>query len=136
MEKSSRLKASSDFQRVRKEGLCWSHHLLVLCALRNNEDRSRFGFSVSRRIGGAVVRNRVKRLLREAIRPNLPGIEAGWDVVFIARSPISDARFQNVQQAVETLLRRACLLKSPGIFLRSVASPKRRSDERPGEPAE
>jgi ribonuclease P protein component len=121
MQKSSRLKASADFQRVRKEGLCWSQHLLVLCALRNSDDRSRFGLSVSRRIGGAVVRNRVKRLLREAIRPNLPLVSAGWDVVFIARSPISDARFQNVQQAVATLLRRACLLKAPGTSLRSNA---------------
>jgi ribonuclease P protein component len=59
------------------------------------------------------VRNRVKRLLREATRLKQGEITDRWDLVFIARSPISAARFSEVTQAVDNLLRRACLLKAP-----------------------
>ena len=59
------------------------------------------------------MRNRVKRLLREAVRLKQGELTDRWDLVFIARSPISAARFSEVTQAVDNLLRRACLLKAP-----------------------
>jgi ribonuclease P protein component len=62
------------------------------------------------------VRNRVKRLLREAARLKQEEIADRWDLVFIARAPISAARFSEVTQAVDNLLRRACLLKAPSSF--------------------
>jgi ribonuclease P protein component len=96
---------------VRTEGRSWAHPLLVLCALRNDLGYSRLGFSVSRRIGGAVVRNRAKRLMREATRLRQVMIADGWDVVIIARQPIREANFHQVDRAVEQLLRRARLLK-------------------------
>ena len=113
MEKRFRLRTNSDFGRVRKEGRSWSHPMVVLCALPNTLDHSRFGFSVSRHIGGAVVRNRVKRVMREAARACRGEVACGWDIILIARSPISTARFLEVKQAVESLLRRACLLRIP-----------------------
>ena len=98
------------FQKVRREGRSWSDALLVLCVLPNELACSRFGFSVSRKIGKAVQRNRVKRLIREAVRLRLKEIAKGWDVVFIARPPIQEADFHQVSRAVEDLLRRARLL--------------------------
>jgi len=105
------LRSNEEFQRVRREGRSWSHPLLVLCALPNDLGHSRFGFSVSHWVGKAVVRNRAKRLMREAARLRQGDIEAGWDIVFIARTPIREAGFKQVDQAVEQLLRRAGLLK-------------------------
>jgi ribonuclease P protein component len=96
---------------VRREGHSWAHPLLVLCALPNDLEHSRFGFSVSRWVGNAVVRNRAKRLMREATRLRQGDIEEGWDLVFIARNPIREASFKQVDQAVRQLLRRAGLLK-------------------------
>lgn len=61
-----------------------------------------------RRIGGAVVRNRAKRLLREAVRRE--GIRPGWDVMLVARSAIVGARLSDVQAAVHLMLKRAELL--------------------------
>jgi len=89
---------------------------LVLCALRNDLEYSRFGFSASKRVGGAVVRNRAKRLMREATRLRQAMIADSWDVVIIARQPMREANFCQVDQAIEQLLRRARLLKTAEDF--------------------
>jgi ribonuclease P protein component len=112
MEKRYRLKDNEQFQQVKKEGRSWSHPLLVLCVLPNGLDYSRFGFSVSKRVGKAVVRSRAKRLMREAARLRRSVISPGQDLVFIARSPIKDADFREVDRAVERLLRQAGLLSA------------------------
>jgi ribonuclease P protein component len=85
---------------------------LVLCALPNGLEHNRFGFSVSHWVGNAVVRNRAKRLMREATRLHLGDIKEGWDLVFIARNPMREASFGQVEQAVQQLLRRAGLLEA------------------------
>lgn len=97
---------------MRQEGRSWAHPLLILCALPNDLGYSRFGFSVSHWVGKAVVRNRAKRLMREATRLRQGDIKEGWDLIFIARTPIREANFKQVNQAVEQLLRRAGLLKT------------------------
>jgi len=112
MEKRFRLRKNSDFQRVYRKGHSWVHPLLVLYALRNDLGYSRFGFSASKQVGGAVVRNRARRLMREAIRLRQAMIADGWDMVIIARWPMGEANFHQVDQAVEQLLRRARLWKA------------------------
>lgn len=106
-----RLRKNTDFQRVRRQGQSWANKLLVLSIASNGLDHSRFGFSVSRRLGKAVVRNRVKRLMREAVRRQKERVSVGWDTVWIARRPIREADFSAVERAVEQLLRRARLLQ-------------------------
>ena len=81
----------------------------MLCALPNDLPYSRFGFTASRHVGKAVARNRARRLMREVVRLNLQRIEAGWDLVFIARAAIAKASFQEVEAACAALLRRAKL---------------------------
>jgi ribonuclease P protein component len=111
MHKKHRLRANTDFQRVRREGRTSVHPLLVLSVLPNGLEQSRFGFAVSRQIGKAVQRNRVRRRMRESIRMRVEKnqIAAGWDVVLIARSAVRDASFQEVDEAIGLLLGRAGL---------------------------
>ena len=82
--------------------------LVVLKAMPNGLGLSRYGFSVSGRVGKAVVRNKVKRLLREILR-HTP-LKPGWDIIFIARSKAADTKFVDFERSVHILLSRAGLL--------------------------
>jgi ribonuclease P protein component len=105
-----RLADSARFRQIRREGRSWVHPLLVLCALPNGRPYSRFGISVSRWVGKAVVRNRTKRRLREAIRALWRDVVPGWDMVFVVRPPLKGQLFGQVSAAVSEVLRRAGLL--------------------------
>jgi ribonuclease P protein component len=63
-------------------------------------------------VGGAVQRNRAKRLLRESMRLLLTNLQTGWDLVLIARQPLLSADFPQLQAALSQLAQRAHLLKS------------------------
>jgi len=109
MRKRYRLRTDAQFKRVRSVGRSWAQPLVVLYALPNGEGVNRVGFSVSKRIGKAVARNRAKRLMREAIRLRWDTIRPGYDLLLIARTPIAAATFAEVAAAVDHLLQRARL---------------------------
>lgn len=83
---------------------------MVLCYLAGEETTTRCGFSVSKRIGKAVARNRARRRMREAVRSMWDMIAPGWDLVWVARPNINEAAFPELQTACARLLRRAGLL--------------------------
>lgn len=111
MRRDQRLRKTKDFAAVRREGRSWPDRLLVLAARRNDLEVSRFGFSVGRRVGKAVVRNKVKRRLKEAVL--LTQVQQGWDIVLIARRDASSADFHRLKRSVTGLLRRAGVLAAP-----------------------
>ena len=79
-------------------------------AYRRPDDLLRAGFSVSKKVGKATVRNRVKRLMREGLRANLMQVKPGYDLIFTARPPAARATFGEIRQAIEELLMRGALL--------------------------
>lgn len=97
------------YELVYSKGSSWTSELLVMKALANDLTLSRYGFSVSGRVGKAVIRNRLKRLLREIL--NLTPLKPGWDIVFIARILASRASYWELKESVERLLLRAQLLE-------------------------
>jgi len=108
-----RLTRSIDFKRVRSQGKSYAHPLVVLVKLPSTEVNLRVGFSASRALGGAVQRNRAKRLLRELMRSFLPLLSSGWDLILVARNPLLAADFQDLHQALAGLLDRAGLVLHP-----------------------
>ena len=107
MERRLRLRRTSDVRRVYDQGRSWAHPFLVLIARPNGLDFSRVGVTASRKVGGAVARNRAKRLLREAARRLYPQLESGWDVMLVARAGILEVKEPQVEEALASLLRRA-----------------------------
>ena len=109
MERDRRIRHDFEFRRARHQGRCWSSDILVLCALRTGAPVTRFGFVVSKRLGNAVTRNKVKRRLREAARRLAPNLLPGYDVVVIARGPVASRAFTELAGTLGALTRRAHL---------------------------
>ena len=109
MQKELRLRKAQDFTLVYRLGHSWADDLLVLKALPMSAGGvSRFGFTVGKRMGNAVVRNTIKRRLREAVR-HTP-VKSGWDIILIARGQAGSADYHQLETSVRGLLRRAGLL--------------------------
>ena len=85
--------------------------MLVLNSRPNDTQASRFGFAVSRRLGNAVERNRIRRRLKAAIA--LADVRCGWDVVLVARQRSRHADYQALRGSIDQLLLRADLMGRP-----------------------
>jgi ribonuclease P protein component len=110
LPRAHRLRESRAFQAVYSRGRSWGDRLLALHVLPAPDDEIRVGVSVSKKIGGAVERNRVRRRLREVVRRRLGGLKRGCRLVLVARSEARHARFDELEAAVERLLSRADLI--------------------------
>ncbi|MBL8094146.1 MAG: ribonuclease P protein component [Anaerolineales bacterium] len=109
----NRLRSAVEIERVRREGRSYAHPLVVLItapALPEHATGSRAAVVAGRRIGGAVIRNRAKRLLREALRQEQ--LKPGWDLMLVARAAIVGARLVQVKAALHQLLQRSELAMS------------------------
>ena len=85
------LSRPGDFARLAEGGVARTHPLLVGRFVRTDLDQTRFGFATGKRLGGAVVRNRARRRIREVLRVMAPSFQPGWDVLIIARPAIVEA---------------------------------------------
>ena len=110
MKFSSALKLNHIFRRL----YATSGHAnayLVLYARRNHTNTNRVGVTVGKKLGHAVVRNRVRRRLREVYRLNEDRFLPGWDIVVVARSRCIKAEFGKLTQAYLSLAEKAGILR-------------------------
>lgn len=112
MKHTARLAGKKDFQRVFTDGKAWANNFVVIKVLPNDAGVSRFGFVAGKRLGSAVVRNRAKRRLREAVR--CMAVKDGWDVIVMARQPSVEADYHTLKKAAQDLFIRARLLGKGG----------------------
>jgi ribonuclease P protein component len=96
--RAARLRRSSDFTRVYRNGLRLRLLPLRICALRRQEGLCRLGLSISRKVGKAAVRNRWKRAIREAFRLNRHRLAAPWDLVVSVDWQASPQQVESVEQ--------------------------------------
>lgn len=114
MKNKLRLKRKQDFKKVYNYGNSVVNRELVLFILENKRvDSYRFGISVSKKIGKAVTRNRVKRLIKEAINSLLKeySLDNHNDLVIIARKPTSQMELHQFEKSLRDLFRKAKIFK-------------------------
>ena len=109
MKRKYRLRRNSEFQQVRCHGRTLASPIMVLAFLQNDLDYSRFGFVVSKRLGNAVQRNKLKRRMREAARLRLSQVKPGYDLVVIARKQINRASYAEIADSLDCLLQTASI---------------------------
>ena len=110
MKFSHSLKLNHIFQRLYRTG-GQANGYLVLYARKNRTDTNRVGITVGKKLGHAVVRNRVRRRLREVYRLNEDKFQSGWDIVVVARTRAVYADFAQLVDAYMTAAQKAGILK-------------------------
>jgi ribonuclease P protein component len=105
-----KLRRPDDIRRVMRTGATHGSERVVVY-VAPGRGPSRAAVVTGRRVGGAVARNRARRLLREAWRALGPGVEAGHDLVLVARGPFGRARAPELIEEIEGLLLRAGLIE-------------------------
>ena len=113
MKFSSSLKLNHIFRRLYSAS-GQANSIMVLYARKNRTGTNRVGITVSKKLGHAVVRNRVRRRLREVYRLNEAKFQPGWDIVVVARSRCISASFQDIVSAYLTLAAKAGILRPDG----------------------
>ena len=112
MQRRNRLSRSRDFDAVYRNGRSVSTRFLVLYRFDREEadEEARLGIAVPKKIGGAVIRNRIKRRLREVWRELLPEVPRGADYVLLVRTPLADAESRDaawLRERVQEILGKA-----------------------------
>ncbi len=111
--KSAHLCRASEFAKLKRDGLSFHGKLMVLSVLASGEKMDpRIGLITSRRVGGAVVRNRVRRRLREIVRAARPQLKAGVWLALIARQAAARASFQALRDEWTQLAQRSAILSA------------------------
>ena len=115
MKRSDSLRRKKEFRYTYRAGKTCAGRLLMLVYAKNRSPAPKIGFSVSKKIGNSVARNRVKRRMREAVTPLIPSIRGGINLIFVAREAVVEAAFPDIGEAMRAQLERAGLLKAAAI---------------------
>lgn len=111
--RADRLRKKKDFAQVMDNGQFYRHPVLTLAVHRHSEPAQRMGLSVGKKVGNAVVRNKVKRRLREIYRVRRGRIVSGVDLIFFARPVIAETDVRGIEEAMDRLLARARVWSQP-----------------------
>ncbi|MBC7088546.1 MAG: ribonuclease P protein component [Tissierellales bacterium] len=111
MKKIHRLRKNTEFKKVYVKGKNYWNRNFTLYIKKNELNYTRFGIVVTKKLGKAVVRNKIKRRLREINKNLLPYVSEGYDIVLIPKKNTLDLNYEELQKSVEHLYSLAGILK-------------------------
>lgn len=115
MEKKYRLRKNEDFKIIYKKGKGYWNRNLGLYIMKNNLNNSRIGFSITKKIGNSVVRNRTRRRMQEIYRRNFDYIKDGYDIIIIPKKNVVDITHKELESAMLHLFRISHIIKHKGV---------------------
>lgn len=113
------LKSNRDFERVFKQGKSAGHRDLVVLARKGRARSVRVGFCISRKTGNAVIRNKLRRRLKEIIRESEQSLRPRWEIVIVAKDTSKELSFQELKRLTRKLLKKLNILALPESSLSS-----------------
>ncbi|WP_088008309.1 ribonuclease P protein component [Indiicoccus explosivorum] len=111
MNKHQRIKKSQEFQRVFKKGKSFANRQFIIYVYRTGQPEFRIGLSVSKKIGNAVTRNRIKRYIRQVFLEMKEEVRQDADYVIIARKQAADLDFHETKKSLQHVLKIARVLR-------------------------
>ena len=104
-----RLRKDSDFKNIYRKGKSLATKTLVFYFIKNDLGYTRVGYSISKKVGKAVIRNRIRRLIKENLK-DIPDLKDGYDIIFIGRIPSSESNYKEIGKSVRYLFRKSGVL--------------------------
>lgn len=111
MKKNNRLRTNQDFLDIYRNGKNYWNRNLTIYVKKNNLEVSRFGYSITKKIGNSVERNKIRRKMKEIIRLNLDCIKQGYDIIIIPKKNTVDIKYKELENAILHLLKLSRMLK-------------------------
>lgn len=111
MKNTVSITKNKDFKRAYKNGKHFVGNLLVIYINKNKMDINRLGIVANKKVGNAVVRNKVRRLVRENYRLLETNLEKGYDIIFVSRVKASKSNYYDIKNSVKKLLLKSKILK-------------------------
>ncbi len=111
MNKVYSLRKNEDFKKIYKSGKNYWNRNLILYVRKNSLNYNRVGYSITKKIGNSVVRNKVRRRMKEIYRLNLLNIEQGYDFIFIPKRNVTDISYKELESAMLHIIKLTKLKK-------------------------
>lgn len=111
MEKKFRIRKNMEFKNIYKVGKNYWNRNLVLYVRKNGLNETRVGYTITKKIGNAVTRNKMRRRMKEIYRLNFHNIKEGYDLIFIAKRSIVNISYDELESSMIHIMSISKLLK-------------------------